>query len=90
MSVNETTTPDQPTPDSASAVDDGHLDLTGLIDSISRQYPNVSREQIQQIFGEVSQEYLTQHNENVQQKLREKETSLLMKFNSLQLSNKTE
>ncbi len=61
-----------------------------MIDNINRQYPNVTREQIQQIFAEVSQEYLSEHNENIQHKLREKEASLLSKFNNLQLYNKDE
>ncbi|CAF0988357.1 unnamed protein product [Adineta ricciae] len=92
--INETGTDDQTTQDSSLittvTAEEPSFDLVGMIDNISRQYPNVTREQIQQIFAEVSQEYLTRHNENVQEKLREKETSLLMKFNNLQLSNKTE
>ena len=92
--INETATDDQTTQDSSLittvTTEEPSFDLVGMIDTISRQYPNVTREQIQQIFAEVSQEYLTRHNENVQEKLREKETSLLMKFNNLQLSNKTE
>ncbi|UJR08096.1 hypothetical protein I4U23_012373 [Adineta vaga] len=90
--IKETTGDDQTAQDASTTTsnDDTSLDIIGMIDGISRQYPNVSREQIQQIFAEVSQEYLSQHNENIQEKLREKETSLLMKFNNLQLSNKTE
>jgi uncharacterized protein (DUF433 family) len=45
-----------------------------MIDNIHRQYPDVTREQIQQIFAEVSQEYLSEN------RLREKELSLLTKF----------
>jgi hypothetical protein len=55
-----------------------------MIDNINRQYPTITREQIRQIFAEVSQEYLSEH------KLREKEISLLSKFNNLQLTNKNE
>ena len=61
-----------------------NLDLNGMIDNINRQYPNVTREQIRQIFAEVSQEYLSEYNENIQHKLREKELSLLSKFKNLQ------
>lgn len=61
-----------------------------MIDNMNRQYPNVTREQIRQIFAEVSQEYLSEHNENMQHQLREKEISLLSKFNNLQLTNKNE
>jgi hypothetical protein len=61
-----------------------------MIDNINRQYPTITREQIRQIFAEVSQEYLSEHNENIQHKLREKEISLLSKFNNLQLTNKNE
>jgi uncharacterized protein (DUF433 family) len=51
-----------------------------MIDTIIRQYPDITREQIQQIFAEVSQEYLSEHNEHIQNKLKEKELSLLAKF----------
>jgi hypothetical protein len=54
-----------------------------MIDNINRQYPNITREQIRQIFVEISQEYLSEYNENIQHKLREKEISLLSKFNHL-------
>ncbi len=60
-----------------------NLDLNGIIDNINRQYPNITREQIRQIFAEVSQEYLSEYNENIQHKLREKEIALLSKFNNL-------
>lgn len=61
-----------------------------MIDNINNQYPNVTREQIRQIFAEVSQEYLSEHNDNIEHKLREKELSLLSKFKNLQLIDKTE
>jgi len=57
-------------------------DFNGIIDNIHRQYPNITREQIRQIFAEVSQEYLTEYNQNIQYKLREKEISLLSKFSN--------
>ncbi len=57
-------------------------ETNGLIDNINRQYPNITREQIRQIFAEVSQEYLENYNENIQYKIREKEISLLSKFNN--------
>ncbi|CAF4358546.1 unnamed protein product, partial [Rotaria sordida] len=72
------------------ANEEPNLDLNDMIDNINRQYPNVIRDQIRQIFAEVSQEYLSQHNENIQYKLREKEISLLSKFINLQLINKNE
>ena len=50
-----------------------------MIDNINRQYPNITREQIRQLFAEVSQEYLSEYND----KLREKELSLLSKFKNL-------
>ncbi len=70
------------------ANEETNLDLYGMIDNLHRQYPDITSEQIRQIFAEVSQEYLSQHNENIQHKLQEKEISLLAKFNHLQLTNK--
>lgn len=72
------------------ANEETNADLNGLIDNLTHQYPNITREQIRQVFTEVSQEYLSEYKENIQSKLREKELSLLTKFNNLQLTNKTE
>lgn len=58
-----------------------------MIENLHHQYPTITPEQIRQIFAEISQEYLSEHNENLQHKLREKELSLLTKFNNLQLTN---
>ncbi|CAF3126424.1 unnamed protein product [Rotaria sp. Silwood2] len=92
--LNNETDPDQLSRESLSVVtlasEETNVDLNGMIDNINRQYPNVTREQIRQIFAEVSQEYLSEHNENIQHKLREKEISLLSKFSNLQLTNKNE
>lgn len=76
-------TPDASDPDQLSreslsmttmANEETNLDLNGMIDNIIRQYPDVTREQIQQIFTEVSQEYFSEH------KLKERELSFLTKF----------
>lgn len=58
-----------------------------MIENLHHQYSTITPEQIRQIFAEISQEYLSEHNENLQHKLREKELSLLTKFNNLQLTN---
>ncbi|CAF1289251.1 unnamed protein product [Adineta steineri] len=54
--INETTDNDQASnvslPVTTVPEEDSSLDLIGMIDNINRQYPNVSREQIQQIFAE--------------------------------------
>ena len=93
-SLNDATDPDQLSRESLStttvANEETNFDLNGMIDTINRQYPNITREQIQQIFAEVSQEYLSEHNQDVQHKLKEKEKSLLSKFNNLHLSIKNE
>ena len=83
--------PDQFSRESLSVTnEEANLDLNTMIDNISRQYPDVTHEQIQQIFAEVAQEYLSKHNENLQHKLKEQELSLLSKFSNLQITNKNE
>ncbi|CAF4604356.1 unnamed protein product, partial [Rotaria sp. Silwood2] len=71
--LNDETDPDQLSRESLSvatlASEETTVDLIGIIDNINRQYPNVTREQIRQIFAEVSQEYLSEHNENIQDTL---------------------
>ncbi|CAF4706814.1 unnamed protein product, partial [Rotaria sp. Silwood2] len=67
--LNDETDPDQLSRESLSvatlANEETTVDLNGIIDNINRQYPNVTREQIRQIFAKVSQEYLSEHNENI-------------------------
>ncbi|CAF1315207.1 unnamed protein product [Rotaria magnacalcarata] len=88
--LSEESDPDQFSRESLSGTigtnDKTALDLNEMINNINRQYPNVTHEQIRQIFAEVSQEYLSEHNENIQHKLREKEISLLSKFSNLQIN----
>ena len=79
--IRETTDLDQLSRESlATGNEDIPLDLNTMIEQIHGQYPAIPPEQIRQMFAEVSQEYLTEHHENVQQKLREKELALLAKF----------
>ncbi|CAF5045934.1 unnamed protein product [Rotaria sp. Silwood1] len=86
--LNDGIDPDQFSRESLSIThEETNLDLNEVIDNINHQHPNVTREQIQQIFAEVSQQYLSEHNENMQHKLKEKEISLLSKFSNLQLTN---
>lgn len=49
-------------------------DLTAMLDNLTRQYPDVPREQLRQLFAEVSEEYRSEHQ------LRDKELALLAKF----------
>ncbi len=90
-SLPDATDPDQLSRESFSVTTVAHeetaQDLQGMIENIHRQYPNRTPDQIRQLFAEVSHEYLSEHHENVQQKLREKELSLLAKFQNLS-SNK--
>lgn len=79
--IRESTDLDQLSRESlATGNEDPQLDLNAIIEQIHGQYPSIPREQIRQMFAEVSEEYLTEHHENVQQKLREKELALLAKF----------
>ncbi|CAF3723232.1 unnamed protein product [Rotaria sp. Silwood1] len=89
--LNDGIDPDQFSRESLSITnEETNLDLNETIDNINHQHPNITHEQIRQIFAEVSQQYLSEHNENIQHKLREKEISLLTKFSNLQLTNKNE
>lgn len=81
--LQDTIDPDQTSRESlAQATDDSKdtFDLNTIIDQIHGQYPAISRDGIRQMFADVSQEYLSEHHDNVQQKLKEKELALLAKF----------
>ncbi|CAF3918327.1 unnamed protein product [Rotaria sp. Silwood1] len=82
--LNDGTDPDQLSRESLSvtivANKETDPDFNGMMDNKNRQYPNVTREQIRQIFAEASQQYLSEHNENMQHKLREKKNCTLIEI----------
>jgi hypothetical protein len=55
-------------------------DLNDMIDTILGQYPNMTREQIRQMFADAAQVYLAECRHDAQHSLGERELSLLDRF----------
>ena len=55
-----------------------------MIDQIHGQYPHIARDQLRQLFADVAQEYLSAHE------LRDKELTLLTKFQHVEPTEKNE
>ena len=68
---------------SRESLEENNLDLNNITEQILRQYPQMTREQIREMFVEVAENYLTEHHQDIQHQLRERELSLLTKFKNL-------